>query len=110
MEKVNLSSLQDSDGLESQMAQQKDALASKTHLADNNAVNNLHFNHQACNSNEFIDERMDYESDIPKQQKKNQTISSPPFNPAFNMMPPAPPLPPQLIARLIYAYSVIFID
>ncbi|KAK0181430.1 hypothetical protein PV327_003718 [Microctonus hyperodae] len=99
-EKVNLSSLEESDGLESQIAQQKDALASKTNLVDDNGVNNLHFNHQACNSNEFIDERMDYESDIPKHQKKNQTLSSPPFNPAFNMMPPAPPLPPQLIARL----------
>ncbi|XP_047350687.1 survival motor neuron protein isoform X2 [Vespa velutina] len=71
-EKVELSSLLESEGLQSQIAQQKDALAEK------------------C-----TEENMD-------QTKASQNFinSDPSFNSFLNMMPPAPPLPPQLMAKL----------
>ncbi|XP_046822655.1 survival motor neuron protein isoform X3 [Vespa crabro] len=71
-EKVELSSLLESEGLQSQIAQQKDALAER------------------C-----TEENMD-------QTKASQNFinSDPSFNSFLNMMPPAPPLPPQLMAKL----------
>ncbi|XP_035733260.1 survival motor neuron protein-like isoform X2 [Vespa mandarinia] len=71
-EKVELSSLLESEGLQSQIAQQKDALAER------------------C-----TEENMD-------QTKASQNFinSDSSFNSFLNMMPPAPPLPPQLMAKL----------
>ncbi|KAK2587368.1 hypothetical protein KPH14_003085 [Odynerus spinipes] len=75
-EKVELNNLLESEGLQSQIAQQKDALAEK------------------CNE-ENIDQ-----SDTEARPSKNFMEAGPPFNSFFDMMPPAPPLPPQLMAKL----------
>ncbi|KAK1116749.1 hypothetical protein K0M31_018138 [Melipona bicolor] len=80
-EKVQLSSLLESEGLQSQITQQKKALEEK-YMNDPKKSNG---------------EKMDCESEETRSYK-HQFIPGPSFN--SDIMPPAPPLPPQLMAKL----------
>lgn len=91
-EKVNLSCLLESEGLQSQVAQQKDALAEK-----NAESNETSFSVNA-NSKKYNREKMDCESEETKTYKQHFMPGSS-FNSMIDMMPPAPPLPPQLMAK-----------
>ncbi|XP_050493077.1 survival motor neuron protein-like [Bombus huntii] len=71
-EKVELSSLLESEGLQSQIAQQKKAL----------------------------EEKFNEEDDETSNAYKHHFIPGPSFNSMTDIMPPAPPLPPQLMAKL----------
>uniref|UniRef100_UPI00143ABB28 survival motor neuron protein-like n=1 Tax=Bombus vancouverensis nearcticus TaxID=2705178 RepID=UPI00143ABB28 len=71
-EKVELSSLLESEGLQSQIAQQKKAL----------------------------EEKFNEENDETSNAYKHHFIPGPSFNSMTDIMPPAPPLPPQLMAKL----------
>ena len=92
-EKVELSSLLESEGLQSQIAQQKDSLAEK--LNEGNAE----ANETSVNSRRYNGEKMDFESEETKTYK-HRFVPGPSFNSMVDMMPPAPPLPPQLMAKL----------
>ncbi|KAK9309977.1 hypothetical protein QLX08_000595 [Tetragonisca angustula] len=72
-EKVQLNSLLESEGLQSQIAQQKKALEEK-----------------------FNEENDETET----RSYKHQFVPGPSFNSIADIMPPAPPLPPQLMAKL----------
>lgn len=82
-EKVQLSSLLESEGLQSQITQQKKALEEK-YMNDPKKSNG---------------EKMDCESEETRSYK-HQFIPGPSFNSITDIMPPAPPLPPQLMAKL----------
>ncbi|KOX77745.1 Survival motor neuron protein [Melipona quadrifasciata] len=82
-EKVQLSSLLESEGLQSQITQQKKALEEK-YMNDPKKYNG---------------EKMDCESEETRSYK-HQFIPGPSFNSITDIMPPAPPLPPQLMAKL----------
>jgi len=91
-EKVELSRLQESEGLESQIAQQKAATAcSESQTISDHAESNT--------ANGSTAERMDYESERSRLPKSvfNPGAS---FNSTYGIMPPAPPIPPQLMAKL----------
>ncbi|XP_011310378.1 survival motor neuron protein [Fopius arisanus] len=92
-ERVELSSLRESNGLEAQIAQQKDSDAVK------NCENSTEEPPPASRGNiRENEEAMDYESDFPKQSKNFMPRSS-----SFSfggITPPAPPLPPHMMARL----------
>ncbi|XP_003703417.1 survival motor neuron isoform X2 [Megachile rotundata] len=96
-EKVELSSLLESEGLQSQIAQQKDALAEKF-SEENTEADETNFSINA-NSKRYNGEKMDCESEDAKTYK-HHFMSGPSFNSTAEIMPPAPPLPPQLMAKL----------
>ncbi|XP_076249397.1 survival motor neuron isoform X2 [Calliopsis andreniformis] len=92
-EKVELSSLLESEGLQSQIAQQKNALAEKNPETDEtNFCANV-------NSKKFNGEKMDCESEETKPYK-HYFMPGTSFSSMVDMIPPAPPLPPQLMAKL----------
>ncbi|KAJ8673617.1 hypothetical protein QAD02_004879 [Eretmocerus hayati] len=91
-EKVQLSSLLESEGLQSQIAQQKEATLAAQN-ADPMELNNDH------KENGFQDDSMDCGTSEANLHR-NYYIPESSHNPAFGAMPPAPPLPPQLMARL----------
>ncbi|XP_070511970.1 survival motor neuron protein isoform X2 [Cardiocondyla obscurior] len=97
IEKVEMNSLIESEGLQSQIAQHKDALAHKANdkVVDSDA--SAYSNQQ--DSNQVNGERMDYDVENPKLFKNNLMPGIEDFNPTLNAMPPAPPLPP-LMAKL----------
>ncbi|XP_076748714.1 survival motor neuron [Xylocopa sonorina] len=94
-EKVELSSLSESKGLQSQIAQQKEALAED--LNDESVETDETNCSTYSNSKKYNGEKMDCESEEQKPYRQ-------PFmpGPSFNAtdIPPAPPLPPQLMAKL----------
>lgn len=96
-EKVALGSLLESNGLESQIAQKKDADKFQESNGESNHSNFLH-NQNSKTYNGTSGEKMDCESEETKHFKNFLPGSS--FNSALDMMPPAPPLPPQLMAKL----------
>ncbi|XP_014232335.1 survival motor neuron protein [Trichogramma pretiosum] len=91
-ETVELCALIESDGLQSQIAQQKEATTSQEENSNSmeyeqtQKVNGFHVN----------------DSDIVNESKlfNNMYMTAPSFNPPMSSIPPAPPLPPQLMARL----------
>ncbi|XP_050496661.1 survival motor neuron protein-like isoform X3 [Bombus huntii] len=87
-EKVELSSLLESEGLQSQIAQQKKALEEKFN-EENDETCETNFSTNV-NSKKYNVEKMDCE---------HHFISGPSFNSMTDIMPPAPPLPPQLMAE-----------
>lgn len=91
-EKVELSSLLESEGLQSQIAQQKDSVAEKLNQG------NAEANETSVNSKKYNGEKMDFESEETKAYK-HRFVPGPSFNSMVDMMPPAPPLPPQLMAK-----------
>ncbi|KOC66305.1 Survival of motor neuron protein [Habropoda laboriosa] len=95
-QKVELSSLLESEGLQNQIAQRKDALAEK--LNEENVTDETKFSVNA-NSKKYNGEKMDCESEETKTYK-HYFMPGPSFNAAADIMPPAPPLPPQLMAKL----------
>ncbi|XP_033361631.1 survival motor neuron protein-like isoform X1 [Bombus vosnesenskii] len=88
-EKVELSSLLESEGLQSQIAQQKKALEEKFN-EENDETCETNFSTNV-NSKKYNVEEMDCE---------HHFIPGPSFNSMTDIMPPAPPLPPQLMAKL----------
>lgn len=97
-EKVELSSLLESEGLQSQIAQQKNALEEKS---NEESMNQSESGCSDCNAksvNSTTDEKMEFDSE--QKEPKIYIDSGPSVNPFLNMMPPAPPLPPQLMAKL----------
>lgn len=96
---VQLSSLLESEGLQSQIAQQKDALAQKTEEETLESDTSTYSSQQ--NSKQLNGERMDYDTEYSRLFKNNSFMPEPGyFNSPINAMPPAPPLPPQLMAKL----------
>ncbi|XP_058789961.1 survival motor neuron protein isoform X2 [Phymastichus coffea] len=91
IEKVKLDSLTESEGLQSQIAQQKEAAE-----AEKNSANLEDDESHIANG---YQENMDYETNEIKSFKNFYNPSSS-FNPNFGAIPPAPPLPPQFMARL----------
>ncbi|XP_046822653.1 survival of motor neuron protein isoform X1 [Vespa crabro] len=97
-EKVELSSLLESEGLQSQIAQQKDALAERCTEENMDQSETDCFDSSAKKVNGVVDENMEF--DFEAKASQNFINSDPSFNSFLNMMPPAPPLPPQLMAKL----------
>ncbi|XP_018395560.1 PREDICTED: survival motor neuron protein isoform X2 [Cyphomyrmex costatus] len=95
-EKVEINSLLESEGLQSQIAQQKDA-AQKTNEeiidSDTSTYSNLR------DSKQINSEKMDCDTEDPRLFKHNVIPGLEYLNPAIDAMPPAPPLPP-LMAKL----------
>lgn len=98
-EKVELSSLLESEGLQSQIAQQKDAMAEKSNEDSMDQSNTgCFFNSKTKKANGTMGESMECDSE--PRPFKNFMEAGSPFNYSVDMMPPAPPLPPQLMAKL----------
>ncbi|XP_018395561.1 PREDICTED: survival motor neuron protein isoform X3 [Cyphomyrmex costatus] len=97
-EKVEINSLLESEGLQSQIAQQKDA-AQKTNEeiidSDTSTYSNLR------DSKQINSEKMDCDTEDPRLFKHNVIPGLEYLNPAIDAMPPAPPLPP-LMAKLSF--------
>ncbi|KAG7197962.1 hypothetical protein KM043_016197 [Ampulex compressa] len=99
-EKVELSSLLESQGLQSQTAQKEEAMAEK---CDSDSAK--HDGATFCirpDSDKFngiIGEKMDCNSDETRPFK-HFFMPGPSFASATDTIPPAPPLPPQLMAKL----------
>ncbi|XP_050457482.1 survival motor neuron protein [Cataglyphis hispanica] len=97
-EKVQLSSLLESLGLQSQIAQQKDALAQKANEETIDSDTSTYSSQQ--DSKQINGERMDYDMEDSRPSKNNFMPGLGYFNSTIDAMPPAPPLPPQLMAKL----------
>lgn len=97
-QKVELSSLLESKGLQSQNAQEEDALAQNLNEEAIDSDISTYFSQQ--NFKEIKDERMDYDIENSTPLKKNFMPEPGHFNRTIDAMPPAPPLPPQLMAKL----------
>lgn len=95
-EKVEMSCLLESEGLQSQIAQRKDALAAK--MSEENAEAQ-ETNFATANSRKYNGEKMECDAEDPKPYK-HQFMPGPSFAATVDSMPPAPPLPPQLMAKL----------
>lgn len=89
-EKVCLSSLLDSEGLQSQIAQHKESTASEQ------CSSSMEFD-DSHKTNGFQSQQMDCETNEPKSLKNMYTAGPSNFN--IGAIPPAPPLPPQLMAK-----------
>ncbi|CAL1689477.1 unnamed protein product [Lasius platythorax] len=96
-EKVELSSLLESEGLQSQIAQQKDALAQK---ANEETIDSDTSTYSQQSSKQIKGERMDYDTECSRPFKNSSMPEPGFFNSTIDAMPPAPPLPPQLMAKL----------
>ncbi|XP_031847368.1 survival motor neuron isoform X1 [Nomia melanderi] len=94
-EKVELSALLESEGLQSQIAQQKDADAEK--LNEENVEAQVS-DSATANSKKYNSEKMECDEDT--KPYRHHFMAGPSFTSAEDMMPPAPPLPPQLMAKL----------
>lgn len=97
LEKVELSSLLESEGLQSQIAQQKNALAQKGNEEVINSDTSTYSSQQ--NFKQLNGEKMDYDIEDSRPFKNNFMPGSAHFNSMIDSMPPAPPLPPQLMAK-----------
>jgi len=94
IEKVELNSLLESEGLQSQIAQHKDALADK---ANEEVIDSdISTNSNLQDSEQINGEKMD--CDIEDSYKNNFLPEY--FIPRTDTIPPAPPLPPQFLAKL----------
>ncbi|XP_011645872.1 survival motor neuron protein isoform X1 [Pogonomyrmex barbatus] len=102
-EKVELSSLLESEGLQSQIAQHKEAVAQKANEevidSDTSTYSNLQ------NSKQINGERMDCDTENPepsnfRSKYENNLPGSEYFTTKIDGIPPAPPLPPQFLAKL----------
>jgi len=86
---VEINSLLESEGLQSQIAQHKNALAQKTNEdSDTSTYSNLQ------DSKQINGEKMDCDTEDPRLFKNNFMSGFEYFNPTIDAMPPAPPLPP----------------
>ncbi|KAF3426689.1 hypothetical protein E2986_05721 [Frieseomelitta varia] len=95
-EKVQLNSLLESEGLQSQVAQQKKALEEKFN-EENDETGKTNFS--TNDPKKYNGEKMDCDSEETRSYK-HQFVPGPSFNSFTDIMPPAPPLPPQLMAKL----------
>lgn len=89
-EKVELSALLESDGLQSQIAQQKDADTEK--LVEAQETDSV-----TIKSKKYNGEKMECDEDT--KPYRHHFMAGPSVTPVEDMMPPAPPLPPQLMAK-----------
>lgn len=103
-EKVQLSSLTESEGLASQTAQAQEAetMKSTSDIYSEPEIPEFTSHNQSSSSSRNNNEKMDYiESDLPKNLNNNCYPDAGLFSSSsFGCAPPAPPLPPQLMARL----------
>ncbi|CAK9804500.1 Survival motor neuron protein [Anthophora plagiata] len=95
-QKVELSCLLESEGFQKQVDQRRNALAKKH--SEENETDETKFS-QNINSHRYNRDKMDCESEETKTYKQH-FMPGPSFNSAADVMPPAPPLPPQLMAKL----------
>ncbi|CAK9824983.1 Survival motor neuron protein [Anthophora retusa] len=95
-QKVELSCLLESEGFQKQVDQRREALTKKH--SEENETDETKFS-QNANSHKYNREKMDCESEETKTYKQH-FMPGPSFNSAADIMPPAPPLPPQLMAKL----------
>ncbi|XP_017888982.2 survival motor neuron protein [Ceratina calcarata] len=93
-EKVELNSLLESNGLQSQIAQHKDAVKEEFNGENADTDQSTFF----ANAKIFNGDKMDCEVEE-TETHKHQFMPGSSFNSA-DIMPPAPPLPPQLMAKL----------
>ncbi|XP_012525133.1 survival motor neuron protein [Monomorium pharaonis] len=99
-EKVEMSSLLESKGLQSQIAQQKDALAQKVNEEAINSDTSTYSNPHLQNFKQINGEKMDCDTEEPRFKNNFMSGLGSNFNPThLDAMPPAPPLPP-LMAKL----------
>lgn len=91
---MELSKLLESEGLVSQIAQQKEALAEK--FNEGNADTDETTFSTNVNSKKYNGEKMDCESEELKTYKHHFLPGS---SSMADIIPPAPPLPPQLMAK-----------
>lgn len=96
IETVELSSLLESEGLERRIAQRKEALESTESVE--NRPNNKWQEDSSNVCDKALDESMECETNETKTFS-NMHGSTSSFNPTFSIIPPAPPLPPQLMSR-----------
>lgn len=95
IEKVELDSLLESNGLESQVAQQKNAFAETSEqVCDSDASNYS----ASQNPKQMNGEKMDCDTEDPRLFKST-FMPEPSFDVSINGIPPPPPLPPQLMAK-----------
>lgn len=93
VERVHLSSLLESNGLQSQIAQEKRALENKQDGLDSESV----YSNSGEAKNGAAEEKMDCGGDY---SKASGNTFAPHFRLVSDMIPPAPPIPPQLMASL----------
>lgn len=102
-EKVEVSSLMESEGLQSQIAQQKAAMQDKANQESSSTLPEAsNFSPESVKMNGISDENMECDHDENKATRDfftSRPMTSS-FNPSMGMMPPAPPLPPHLMSRL----------
>ncbi|EFN76979.1 Survival motor neuron protein [Harpegnathos saltator] len=94
-EKVQLNSLLESNGLESQIAQNQNAIEEK---ADQQACDFDASNYNSQQNYKQSGETMDCDPEDPRSFKSSFMPQS--FSLPIDGVPPAPPLPPQLMAKL----------
>ncbi|XP_033226312.1 survival of motor neuron protein [Belonocnema kinseyi] len=101
-EKVELASLLESEGLQSQIAQQKASLLDKSNASSSSPPEASELPSEPRKMNGVPGENMDCDFHETKTSKNSfasmPTTSS--FLPAMGVMPPAPPLPPHLMSKL----------
>ncbi|XP_043277524.1 survival motor neuron protein [Venturia canescens] len=93
---VELSTLRESHGLKSQIEQNKNCQVVDESLESSQAT---HAGLDAPEVNGSLGERMDFENEH-QSMPKNVFNSGSTFNSSYGIMPPAPPLPPQLMSKL----------
>lgn len=93
---MELDSLLESNGLESQIAQQKNALMEKGNQQSSDFEVSNYCTEQ--DSKQMNGEKMDCETENPTQSKSS-FMPGPSFDWSIDGIPPAPPLPPQLMAK-----------
>lgn len=98
IERVELSELLESEGLQSQIAQKKKALAEKCEEGMDQSDISCSSTCNTKEANDVMGEKMEYDFDL--RPSKHFMTAGPSFNSFIDMMPPAPPLPPQLMAKL----------
>ncbi|XP_078052338.1 survival motor neuron [Augochlora pura] len=95
-EKVELSSLSESHGTLSQVVQQEQALAEKQ---NGKITETKDVNFATASSKRYTGEKMECDGEDAKVYK-HHFMAGPSFTSTIDSMPPAPPLPPQLMAKL----------
>lgn len=95
LEEVELKNLLESGGLQSQIAQQKAAQKTNEEAVDSDA--STYSSQQKFK--QINGEKMDYDTEDFRSFKNNHMPGPAYFNSMIDAMPPAPPLPPQLMAK-----------
>ncbi|XP_012282004.1 survival motor neuron protein 1 isoform X2 [Orussus abietinus] len=95
---VELDSLLESEGLESQILQQKEALAGASNQNGTESASN--YPYHSKDTNGTCGEKMDCDTEDSKVFKNIFSNPTQSVSPMLGLMPPPPPMPPQMMARL----------